>query len=218
MKKITLRIIEVAKILRHKKINEQVIKNKKTLDKFFQIKFSLPQIVLFRSRKDVDRYWGWKTQPWMVGWAKSWSIYMFHPNHYLSESSHTDFKRYWKILFHEHTHLYINKLTDASVPRWLNEGLASYLADQSHAVPDEVTALRVLDKLDMGINDKDVYKIGYFWVKLLLKKFGKNKLLQLLKELKPGPKQSKFESVFYKIYKIRFSRNNLMGLYEKYNF
>lgn len=211
MKKITLPIIEVEKILHHKKINEQVIKNKKTLDKFFQIELSLPQIVLFNSRKNMDRYWGWKTQSWMVGWAKPGSIYMLHPSCYLSESSHTDFKRYWKVLLHEHSHLYINTLTNGFAPRWLNEGLASYLANQIHKVPDETVALRVLDKLDF--NDKDVYKIGYFWIKLLFKKFGKNKLLQLLKELKSTLKQAKFESVFYKVYKIKFSKNNLIAWY-----
>jgi hypothetical protein len=212
MKKITLPIIEVGKVLHHKKINDQVIKNKKILDKFFKIELSLPQIILFNSRKDMDEYWGWKTQSWMVGWSKSRAIYLLHPDHYLKESNHTDPKRYWKILLHEHAHQYINFLTNGVAPRWLNEGLASYLANQIHKVPDKTVALRVLDKLDF--NDKDVYKIGYFWIELLFKKFGKNKLLQLLKELKSSSKESQFKSIFYKIYKIKFSKKDFLSLYK----
>lgn len=212
MKKITLPIIEVGKILHHKKINDQVIKNKKTLDKFFQIDLSIPQVILFCRRKDINKYYGRKTKAWIVGWSKGRAIYLLHPDHYLKESSHTDPKRYWKILLHEHAHQYINFLTNGVTPRWLNEGLASYLANQRHAVPTESMAFRVFDPLTM--KDGDVYMIGYFWVKLLIDKFGRNKLLQLFKELKSASRQPKFGSVFYKIYKIKFSKKDFLVLYK----
>ena len=83
------------------KIIKFLKESKKEFDDFFNIKLSIPKVFLINSRKEFDKLWGKKSEPWMVGWAGKDSIYIFHPDKYVKESNHKNKQYFWKILKHE---------------------------------------------------------------------------------------------------------------------
>ncbi len=190
---------------------------KKELDLFFNIKSHEPLIFLLNSRKELDLIWGNKTEKWHVGgtrWligggTKQGVIFILNPEVYTKESSHKDKNDFWKTLKHEYTHIYFKQLTDGVLPLWLNEGIASYLSDQRQSCKNPLNIFSYFNK-----SDKDIYAIGYFWVELLINKFGKDKLVGLIKslELKPSLTEKIFNERFYKIYGFKFNKANLSKL------
>ncbi|MFH1611849.1 MAG: hypothetical protein ABH887_01110 [bacterium] len=110
---------------------DQYLKSaKKELDDFFGIDVDLPEVCFINSRKHYDEMMGWKTEEYMVGHAKDGKIYILHPDIYVQESSHKSIDSFWKVLKHEYCHIYfrtITTITKIGYPKWLNEGLASYL-------------------------------------------------------------------------------------------
>lgn len=92
---------------------------------------------------------------------------------------------------------------------WLNEGLASYLSGQKKICDNPLDVFSYFDKSDAG-----VYKVGYFWVELLIRKFGKTKFLKLIKalNLKFNLTEKIFAAKFYNIYGFNFNKKNLIKL------
>lgn len=58
-------------------------------------------------------------------------------------------------------------------------------------------------------SDKNIYAIGYFWVKFLVEKFGRVQLLKLLKNMRPRTTPQKFAANFYRIYRFHFNKKDL---------
>jgi len=187
----------------NKKIEGFLISVRKELNSFFGIKMWQPFVILVNSRKDIDRMHGRKTEDWLVGWTSGCNIFILKPKVFTKESSHKDREYFWKVLKHEYCHLYFKQMTSIDYPAWLNEGLACYLAKQKKTPPSNKEALEIFKyykKLD-----KNIYRIGYFWVNFLIKKFGKNKLMELIKSLKPQITEKQFAQNFYRIYQIYYS-------------
>lgn len=57
--------------------------------------------------------------------------------------------------------------------------------------------------------EKDAYMIGQFWVELLIKEFGKDKFLKLIKNLPLDFNSDQFAERFHNIYEFEFNRNSL---------
>lgn len=114
---------------------------------------------IFYSRKAINTYWKRKTASWLCGWTKNGQIHILHPSVFTKESSHS-LSEYQKVLRHEYSHLFYNRLTNARYPRWLNEGLACYVAGQSKGIPEEREALSVGRYFAKG--GSNVYHIGTF--------------------------------------------------------
>ncbi|MFH1428098.1 MAG: hypothetical protein ABIG60_06285, partial [Patescibacteria group bacterium] len=104
---------------------------------------------------------------------------------------------------------------DYSRPKWLNEGLCCYLADQVKKKPTKKEALRVFDYYQK--TDWRIYDIGYFWVKLLIDKFGKKKLLKLLKKIDSQATEKEFTEIFYQVYGFKFSKKEFNKIFEDSN-
>ncbi len=196
----------------NKKFDSFLLKTKKELSEFFGIQIEDPNIFFLHSRKDVDSAFGRKTESWLCAWAKSGNIYILHPEVYETESDHK-IDHFWKTIKHEYTHLYFKQLTGIGYPKWLNEGLACYLAGQEKKVPTCEEAIKIFNYFEKG--DSMVYGVGYFWVKLLIEKFGKKKFLVFLKQLEPNMSERKFAYVFYATYKIHFNKKELEVLFSK---
>ena len=90
-----------------------------------------------QSRKEYDKLFGYKTEPWQVARTENGAIFNLDPKIYTKESDHKDIKSFRLVLQHEYVHLYYRKLTNTGDPRWINEGLACYLAGQKKKAPEK---------------------------------------------------------------------------------
>lgn len=190
----------------NKKMDKFLQLAQEELNHFFKIKMEQPFIFFIDSRQEIDKIWGKKTEGWLTGWVKQNNIFILNPNIYTCESDHKNIKHFWQTLKHEHCHLYYKQLTGINYPKWLNEGLACYLSGQIKSPPDKSEALTIFQYHQK--TDWRVFKIGYFWVNLLLKRFGGKKMLMLLKSLNFNTTQQQFCMSFYKIYGFHFTKKD----------
>ncbi len=192
-----------------KKFESFLEATKKELTAFFNSSVPEPLIFLLESRLELDLIWGQKTEKWVVGGTKNGSIFILDPKVYTQQSSHKDKNDFWKTLKHEYCHIYFRYITKGVNPLWLHEGLASYLADQKKICDDPLDVFSYFDKPGKGL-----YNAGYFWVDLLIEKFGKAKFLRLIKSLEPKPNLTEniFSARFCKIYGFKFDKNALTKL------
>lgn len=194
-----------------KKITKFLKSAQGELGKFFGIELKLPTVFFLNSREQIDQIWQKKTEDWLVGWTANNNIFILDPKVYTKESDHKDIKSFWGVLKHEYAHIaMMNVCWHNKLPKWLSEGLACYLAGQIKKQPDKKTALRVFDYFQKS--DRWIYGIGFFWVNLLIKKFGKRKMLELLKSINYLTTKGQFAQKFYQIYKIHFSKEDLLKL------
>lgn len=192
----------------NQKVNKKVISKflnyENNLAKFFNIKINHVNIFFLKSRKELDLILGRKTEDWLVAFTGYGSIFILDPKVYYKQSSHKDMGSFWQTLNHECCHLFYYKLAGVNFPKWLDEGFACYLAGQVKKKPTKEEVLKVFEYFKKS--DWQIYNIGYFWVKLLIEKFGKEKMLKLLKILDHGINEEKFKRNFYKVYKISYDR------------
>lgn len=170
--------------------------------------FSIPSltVVLLNSRKEIDNQMKRKTPDWVVGGFNSQKNYVFilAPWAFEKESCHPK-ENFPKVLIHEISHLFIGQVHPFSVPRWLVEGLASYLAKQKRplvSISPELLNSPFLTRLSSfsGWNEnasKGAYPISYYWIEFLINKYGKEKILKFILELKKIPE---IKDAFKKIY------------------
>jgi hypothetical protein len=177
------------------------------LGKWFGVNVLMPHVFFIQSRKDFDKIRGCKTEPWMTAVADRGNIYIMDLKVYTKETSNTDAKRFWLVLKHEYTHLYYRAITNSGNPRWLNEGLACYLATQVKKTPDEKVLLGLDKFFDEG--GEQVYGVGFFWVNYLVESYGKNKLLKLIKTIDSDVTKSKFNANFKSIYGFGLNKGEL---------
>ncbi|MBU2472693.1 MAG: hypothetical protein ABII95_00155 [Patescibacteria group bacterium] len=195
-----------------KEIIEFLKSFQKELSGFFGINVELPMVSFINSRKEIDKIWGRKTEEWFVAWAKDNNIFILNPKIYTKESSHKNIEHFWKVLKHEYSHLYYKEITNNGRPKWLNEGLACYLANQVKEKPTKKESLKIFEYYQKG--DWLVYRVGYFWVKLLIDKFGKKKLLKLLKKMNSQTAEKEFAKIFYRVYGFKFSEEEFNKIFE----
>lgn len=153
------------------------------------------QIKLLCSRSEFDKALGKPTEDWLCGSIKKGAILIFHPNFLAKESSHkkTEFPQ---ILTHEICHILIDQINPKS-SWWLDEGVAQYIADQKPTQKIPPTDMNYFIKNQLFKNsDYDTfirhsgYQISHMVTKLLIKKHGKNIVIELLK-IKPGKHMQK---------------------------
>ena len=204
--------VEISRVRQLPKLRRQIKKQTKEFDRFFGYKLSEPLVVLLTSRRQIDALWGRKTEDWSVGWTRERVIYILSPEKYVSESNHRRRSEFWTTLRHEHAHLYIRSVAGWNVPKWLNEGLACWLAGQRKRTPPLALALSVIRP--MGNFSVMAYPVGYFWTSLLIRKFGEKKILILLRKCGRTNSPANFPRIFRAVYGIRWTKGELEALYQ----
>jgi len=204
-------IIKVKEIDNSSKIISKLKANKKKLDKFFNIELPLPLLIILQNRQQINSVWNRKLEVWSVAWAWRGScIFILSPKAYLKENSSRTELQYRKILCHEHVHLYLQSFKIDHLPRWLVEGIPTYLAGQKHRKP---TLEEVFSVIKQSNNKPElIYIVGLYWVEKLIRKFGKKKLLILLSNLKSCRNEKQFTDIFYQIYKIKYTKKDFRRL------
>ncbi len=180
---------------------------KKEFDVFFDFKIKDPSLYFVASRKDFDLIVGRKTEDWLVAIARANSIYILDRKIFAKESNHKK-EEFWLTLKHEYSHIYYSQIIKSHYPVWLNEGLASHLSGKKIIIKekDQKQPLNVFDYYKKS--GKDVYMVSQYWVEFLLKEYGQEKFIKLIKSLdiKAELSSAYFNQQFYKVYGFRFNK------------
>lgn len=203
---------KISSIRQPKELLSILKKTNKELNEFFDMNLKIPSVFFIQSRKQFNELWKMETEDWMVGFADGANIFILDPAVYTKESSHKDINNFYKTLNHEYAHIAIRKYCGHNRPKWLNEGLACYLAKQEKSVPPKENLLKIFDYHQKS--DSEIYGIGYFWVKFLIENFGKEKILELLKNINYKTGEKNFAESFCKIYGFNYSKNDFEKLIE----
>ena len=99
-----------------------------------------------------------------------------------------------KVLAHEITHIYTKSKFNLTFPMWLNEGIAYVIADQDKKT-GEKKDIRQVHTFEEW-NKNPAYGASGKFVRYLIEKFGKEKLVELLKEIKENEKKETFKTKF----------------------
>lgn len=180
----------------------------KDLGAFYGIRWNIdtPRIIIVDDRETIDVLKGKKTEPWLVGWVDSHrDLFILNRKNLTKESDKTYSKEYYTALIkHELSHLFFNILSGhQKSPVWLCEGTAIYTSGQIKLKKRPTKLVSFLEFYDKS--DRAVYDEAGFAVETLVKKYGKDKLFELIRELKTVKSQRQFNTAFKKIYGFRLN-------------
>ncbi len=194
------------KTLSDKKIEKDYKQMRSELNDFYDINWThhLPDIYFLESREQIDAYWGKKTNPYIVGWVNEHkTVYVLKNEKMEAESAHENHsdEKYYALIKHELSHCFfkIESKFSNSFPNWLWEGVAIYTSGQLK-FKDRVTEFKDFLNYNNQEFSTGVYKESGFAVELLIEKFGKKKLLSLIKKNKDCQTEKTFNNTFKKIY------------------
>lgn len=202
-------IFEINQI-NNSKLSEVYKNSMEELDSFFELgwKYNRPNIVLVPDRKTINSLKGKETEEWFVGWVNGNTVYMLSDKNYETESSHkySEFK-YFATIKHELAHCFSNIINGSKQnPIWLLEGISILLSGQLKLTKKPSKYSNFIDFYENG--GKNVYAESGFAVEFLVKKYGKEKLLQLLKKSKESNSKKDFADLFHSIYNFELSYDN----------
>lgn len=193
---------------KRKKLVEDAIN---VIEKFFDGRKTSFNVVFIQTREDMDKihssYLGRdvKTQDWVVG-----SVYG-DKNVYIIDVDVLDKitcyqeEDFLPFLVHEITHMFMKNLFDFHLPMWLGEGIAYVVADQiknQRPHPDE--DLRNSHTEEEWHKTNPYVSAGLF-IKFLINKFGKYRMLKLFQELDLMESREGFTNKFKKIFQADFN-------------
>lgn len=187
------------------------------LNKFFEFNWAvnLPQIIIVNDRKTIDFLHRKETPQWLEGWStREYNrVFILNRKNLEKESSHKYSKEdYSALIQHELSHQFYSAVTKGNgMPVWLNEGIAAYTSGQTKLRKDKLERfsnfLEFYDK-----SGKEIYAEAGFAVRVLIEKFGRSKLVKLVKSLERGMPKNVFESNFKKIYGFKPNYKTFNGL------
>ncbi len=184
------------------KTYQQAIKD---LNQFFKLgwKHHLPQVFLVPNRQTIDLLKDRKTDDWVIGWTSFAppTVYLLDKENFETESCHSYSQdKYAALLKHELTHCFYYVLTDNyTQPRWLDEGIATYLSGQLKWKDQPEKLTKSLDFFNKP--GKEIYSEAGWAVKILLDNFPQDTFLKLLEEIKKTkPNQEEFSHIFTRLY------------------
>lgn len=189
-------------LFKDKFIDEICKESMDDLNEFYEINWvhHLPVPIIVKDRKAIDLLRREKTGPWLVGWAEGNKVFILDRGNFEEESDHEySPEKYYALLKHEISHAFYRVLSEGHAkPVWLWEGVAIYTSGQNKMKRRPEIFKDFLGFYEKG--GKGVYAESGFAVQLLVEKFGKQKLLDLIKRLKETKNERGFNELFRKIY------------------
>jgi len=185
------------------------------LNVFFDLNLekNKPKIFLVKDRKSINKLIGEKTQDWVVGWVDNSNVFVLDKENFERESCHKySEKGYSNLIKHELVHVltqFFSGILNMSIkPDWLWEGLAIYLSNQNRNKKKPNQLKEFIKFYSQNNKSSKVYKESGFAVEFLVKNFGRQKLLNLIKSLKNINSEKAFAKKFKEIYGFRLSYKN----------
>lgn len=202
-----------------KQLEQFYIEVMEELGQFFGFNWTKnkPKVFLVPDRKTIDTLREEKTPDWLVGWggAINGSIFVLSPENFEAESNHRYSDEEWRALLkHELVHCFYDVITGyIRKPKWLCEGVCTCLSGQNEWIKPVTKFEGFLD--GYATAGRSAYREGGFVVEILLKQFGKVKLLKLLEKIKQEkPDEKSFRKLFESVYGIKLSYQELNKLKE----
>jgi hypothetical protein len=204
-----------AKVIRYPLIDKYLEKSWKELVDFFEFtpKFS-PKIFILEDRKSIDAFMERKTEKWAKNGCIRGNIFLLNPEKY-SQVTDRDFdpKRFYDSVIHELCHHFYAQIVGHDKPKWINEGTALYFGTQLkfHKTPTQFHSF--LKFYQTSYDDKDtVYNEAGFVIDKLIKKFGKAKLLELIKNIRNVKSEDDFSDLFNRTFGLNLNYDNINKL------
>jgi len=167
----------------------------------FQLKVK-PCLLFLKSRQEFDDICGRPTESWVTGYNISNLVFLMEETVYEQESSKKlNPENYPLTVKHEVCHIFYRQLVGKNKPTWLSEGLSLFLSNQIkfRSRPDTFkNFLKFGDK--NSVDQETVYEESGFVVEKLFNKFGKEKLLELIKVTREIGNDQQFNEKFSQIY------------------
>jgi hypothetical protein len=187
------------------------------LKEFFQFRWekNTPKLIVVDDRDTINALYGKPTENWMVAWAEDTrNIFILSRENYENYSSHKYSEdEYYKLIKHELSHMFYKLITFTDKPRWLNEGIGTYLSgqlDNTTLIQEFKVFLKYFDK-----TDAELYKEAGYLIKLLIDKFGKDKFSLFIKSLKGVRDPESTARLFQDTFGIELSYEVLNDLLKK---
>jgi len=203
------------------KFIEKVYKESmKDLSRFYGIQWTYgkPYIIIVKNRKEIDRLKDIKTERWLEGWSNGKSIYVLDRKNLEKESSHKYTEEtYSAFLKHEISHTFYSIISKGKTsPKWLCEGVAIYTSGQNKFKKIPTKFENFLDFYENG--GSSIYYESGFVMELLVKKYGRGKLLKLISKLNTVRNKDEFYKLFKSIYSFPLNYNKLNSLLNEIKF
>ena len=190
----------------YNKIKELVIKAYNDISLRFGDKLENMVVCVHKNRKEFDKKLNRKTKLWEVANVMNGEINIIHTDSFAKESSHKA-DEFFPILKHEIAHLFIDKKTDdKAVPKWLDEGLASYVSEKykdiKHSIQIEEGFCEKLGTPKGWDEHSDycAYDTASLFVSFLAKKFTLDKIAELISKLDKNYYYPNFEIIFKSVF------------------
>lgn len=189
------------------KIEKDILSAFNFVYKKFPIKTSNITIRVYDKRIDFNNRLGFDTPNWLVAMASNDGkiIDILSPLALKNESSH-EANEFISILKHEFTHLFVVYLSNKkTIPKWLNEGLANYIA-KKHLDDKKINFKPKFCKTLSTSKDWDkrfkggAYAISVKFVYFLIKKYSFKKIKELISSLNGEYNYVNFRKIFLKVY------------------
>ena len=171
----------------------------KELNEFYGINWvkNLPRLIIVDDRITINSLFGRKTEGWTIGWSENHNIYILNKDKFSKESDHKQYsdEEYAMLIKHEMSHSFSTILACGVVrPKWLWEGIAVYTSGQNNVRVKPTGFKYFLEFFDEG--GKNVYAEAGFAIQLLVEKYGKQKILDLIKISSKFKTKDEFNSAF----------------------
>ncbi len=195
---------------------ERVYNNSmKELGNFFGIKWvrNKPCVFLVKDRETINLVRNKKTEDWVVGWINREDVYILDRENYEKESIHKySDEEYTALLKHELTHVFTFLINPKNHnPIWLWEGISIYLSGQNKFKKKPDKLKKFLDFYNK--HAKEIYQESGFAVEILIKKYGKEKIIDLIKSMNETKSEKEFEEKFKEIYGFELTYKNINKLF-----
>lgn len=156
-----------------------------------------PKLIVMENRETLTKLSQFKTNPMIRGFSLGGNIYVLDLN-YLNEKDNrpTTKDEYEKLIKHELTHVLTWKYKqNGYLPSWVMEGVAIHLSNQ-------ITLLAPIDKFEYIYTDnyKESFREYGFAFKLLIEKYGTDKVFNLIRSSKSFKNNKDFESKFNELF------------------
>ncbi len=155
------------------------------------------EVTLYANHEEYENAIGKKLPDWSVGRGDEKGIKLQSPSSWSPDRNQHSPDEACQIVVHEYVHYVVANIAGSSLPRWLNEGLAVYLALQidENRIIDAQTSGKLIPIEDLDSNwDKNpslAYSESGSFTKFLVEKYGWDAVNRILLELKHGESVSK---------------------------
>ena len=184
------------------------------LNEFYGInwKNNLPRLVVVKNRETINELKNKVTEDWVVGWAENKTVYVLDRENFEKESSHKYAPETYKALIkHELSHLFFSILSNNQYkPVWFNEGFAIYTSGQNEFRAKPIEFKSFLSFYNEG--GSPVYSEAGYVIEILVKKFGKDIVLDFARRLPELKTEDQFSECFKTMFNLDLSYDSFNQL------